>query len=68
MPRYRVGEQTFRRKNDWLPCALAERLDEMSDDEYVRVQRAAYWADLITDAEWRALLREDGCSPSARRG
>jgi hypothetical protein len=66
MPQYRVGEQTFRRKHTWLPCAINDRLDGMSEEDVVAAYRAAYWADLITDAEWRALLREDGCNPSAR--
>jgi hypothetical protein len=65
-PRYRVGDQTFRRKNDYLPCAIAERVDDMSNEEYVRVQKAAYWVDSITAAEWKVILGEDGCSPSAR--
>jgi hypothetical protein len=57
-PSYRIGDQTFRRKNLWLPCALGADLDAMSEDEQVRVYRATRWLDNITDAEWPAVLGE----------
>lgn len=60
MPDYQIGDQTFRRKNLYLPCMISARTDEMSDEERVAVMKAAYWADNITNAEWPLVLRHDG--------
>ena len=66
MPHYRIGDQVVRRKNLYLPCAIAARTDEMSDEEHARVLKEAYWADNITNAEWPVVLAHEDCSPSAK--
>jgi hypothetical protein len=66
MPTYRIGGQTVRRKNLYLPCAIAARTEEMSDEEHARVLKAAFWADNITNAEWPVVLEHEDCSPSAK--
>jgi hypothetical protein len=55
-----------KRKNLYLPCIIGARIEEMTDEEYVAALEANRWADRITEAEWKALLRQDGFSPSAR--
>jgi hypothetical protein len=64
--KFRVGEYPVRRKHTYMPCALGPRHDEADDAEKARLLNATYWADYITEAEWRALLDEPGCSPSAK--
>ena len=66
MPRYRIANQTVRRKNFYLPCVIAAEVDDMSDEEYVRTLKETYWADNITNAEWPAVLGHEDCSPSAK--
>lgn len=59
MSRYHVGDSdhSFRRKNLYLPCAINERLEDMTSEEIAAVYRAAYWADNIANAEWPVVLR-----------
>jgi hypothetical protein len=38
----------------------------MSDEEDAEMLKATYWADLIAQAEWKAVLGHDDCSPSAK--
>jgi hypothetical protein len=66
MPRYKIGDETFHRKNLYLPCVISARVDEMTDEERVTVMKAAYWADNITNGEWPAVLQHDDFNPSAR--
>jgi hypothetical protein len=66
MPEYQIGGQAFRRKNFYLPCAIAAELDGMSEEEQAAVYKAAYWADNITNAEWPVVLGHDDFSPSAK--
>lgn len=66
MARYKIGDQTVRRKNFYMPCIISERIKEMSDEEYARILKETYWADFIANAEWAALLEYDDCSPSAK--
>lgn len=66
MPEYRIGDQHVRRKNWYMPCVVNARFGEMSPDEQARILKATYWADNITNAEWPAVLGEDGFSPSAK--
>jgi len=66
VPEYLIGDQTVRRKNLYMPCIIGRRIQSMSDEEQVAIVKATRWADRITEAEWRALLDHDGCSPSAR--
>jgi hypothetical protein len=54
------------RKNLYMPCIIGERLESMSDEEHAAILKATKWADRITNAEWGALLEEDGFSRSAR--
>jgi len=66
MPTYSIGGELVRRKNLYLPCALAQSMDGLSAEEEARIYRQTWWADLIAASEWRALLREPGFSPSAK--
>jgi hypothetical protein len=66
MPKYQIGGQTVRRKNLYLPCAIAAEIDNMSPEEQAAVYKAAFWADNITNAEWPAALGDEDCSPSAK--
>jgi hypothetical protein len=66
VPKYKLGDKTFRRKNFYLPCIIGPRLDGMSAEEVADVYKATYWADNIAASEWPAVLRHDDCSPSAK--
>ena len=66
MPRYKIGDQVVRRKNLYLPCAIAAEVDEMSPEEQASVYRAAFWADNITNAEWPVVLGHENFTPSAK--
>jgi hypothetical protein len=66
MAEYRIGDHTFRRKNFYLPCIISARVDRMSDEEWVAVHKAAYWADNITNTEWPLVLRHDGVKAYVR--
>jgi hypothetical protein len=66
MPRYKIGGQIVRRKNHYMPCAIAAEVDGMSDEEYAETMKKTYWADLITNTEWPVVLGHEDCSPSAK--
>lgn len=66
MPEYLIGDQTVRRKHTYMPCAIGPRFDQATPQEQVRILKATYWADNVTNAEWPALLDHEGFSPSAR--
>jgi hypothetical protein len=66
MAKYRAGDEVARRKHRWLPCAIAAKADEMSDEEFVRALRATWWADNITNAEWPVVLGQEGASKSTK--
>jgi hypothetical protein len=55
-PTYKIGDQTFRRKNLYMPCALGWTFDALTEDEQVRLYRETSWADNITNGEWPVLL------------
>lgn len=58
MARYRIGEQTFKRKNLYLPCAISADLGGMTEEEKARAYRDTWWLDNITNAEWPVVLGE----------
>jgi hypothetical protein len=65
---YRIGEEFVARKHAWMPCVLAENLAGASDEELARAYKATWWADLITNAEWPALLgRPEGKASNRSR-
>jgi hypothetical protein len=65
---YRIGEEVVDRKHTWLPCILNAQLDGASDEEVARLLKATWWADLITNAEWPALLdRPEGTRANRSR-
>jgi hypothetical protein len=66
MPKYRVGDQTVRRKNFYMPCVIAADVAGMSDEERAKVLKATYWADNITNAEWPVVLRHEGVKAYVR--
>jgi hypothetical protein len=68
VPTYRTKDEghTFRRKNQWLPCIIAARTDEMTEEEFARAMRATWWADNITNSQWPVVLGHDGASKSER--
>ena len=65
-PRYKHGDETFRRKNFYMPCIINDRFDSLPPEEQVRLLKATYWADNMTESEWPVVLRKPDCSPSAR--
>lgn len=60
MPKYRVGGQTVRRKNFYMPCIISDRFDDLSPEEKAKIYKATYWADNITNAEWPLVLSHQG--------
>jgi hypothetical protein len=46
------------RKNLWHPCALGPEFEKADAAEQLRLFKATYWADNITNAEWPVLLRQ----------
>jgi hypothetical protein len=66
MPEYMVGGQKIRRKNLYMPCILGPRVEKMTEEEIAQTYKATWWADLITNTEWPALLKEEGFNASAR--
>jgi hypothetical protein len=66
MGRYRIGDQTFRRKNFYMPCIINARFDDMTDDEKIAVYKSTYWADNITNAEWPVVLGHAEATKSNR--
>ena len=66
MPQYQIGEETFRRKNLYLPCALNAQMDSMSEAEQARVMRETWWADNIANSEWPVVLGDEGASAVAK--
>jgi fructose-specific component phosphotransferase system IIB-like protein len=68
MPRYRIGDQTVRRKNFYRPCVLTEEFANADNDELVRLLKATSWCDNITNAEWKVVLgEEDASAPNRSR-
>jgi len=59
MPKYRIGKKTFRRKNLYIPCVISENFDDLTDEEKVQVFKDTWWADNLTDSEWRTILRQN---------
>lgn len=69
MPDYEIAGERLRRKNFYAPCALGPRLDAARQDdlaEYVRLLKAASWADNITNREWPVVLDEDEATTTNR--
>jgi hypothetical protein len=66
MPSYKIGDDTFRRKNLYMPCAIAADIESMSQEEQVAVYKATYWADLFTNAEWPVVLKHEGVKSYVR--
>jgi hypothetical protein len=65
-PKYRIGDEPVDRKHLWLPCVMNDQLDDATDEEKARLLRATWWADNITNAEWPALLGQQGASKTAK--
>ncbi len=65
MPLYQVGEEVVRRKNLYMPCVIGPKFDEATPEEKARILRDTWWADLISNSEWKVLLTED-FTPSAK--
>jgi len=59
MPKYRLGGKTFRRKNLYIPCVIAQRLDEIPIEKWAEIYKKTWWCDLLTDKEWRTILDRD---------
>ena len=66
MPRYRIADQTIKRKHFYLPCALDARWDDLAPEEQARLLKATYWADYITEAEWPVVLDHEAATKSNR--
>lgn len=59
MPNYVIGYKTFRRKNLYIPCVIAKTFDDLSDEEKVKIYKKTWWCDLLTNAEWRTILKNN---------
>jgi len=59
MPRYRLGTQSFRRKNLYIPCLIAKRFDELPAEKRVEVYKKTWWCDLLTETAWRTILKHN---------
>ena len=59
MPKYRIGRKTFRRKNLYIPCVIAENFDDLSEEDQVKIFKETWWADNLSDAEWRTILKQN---------
>ena len=55
-----------KRKNLYMPCAIHADLDQMTPEEHVRVIKATYWADNITNREWPVVLSHEDAKKDAR--
>jgi len=58
MPKWRLGGQVFKRKNLYIPCVIADRMDELSPEKQVEVYRKTWWCDLLTEREWLVILNQ----------
>lgn len=63
---YRIGDEIVTRKHLWLPCVLSTDLEGATDEEKVKLYRATWWADNITNAEWPVVLGHEGTSKTAK--
>ena len=59
MPKWKLGDKTFRRKNLYIPCVIAERMDELPPERQVEVYKKTWWCDLLTEREWRMVLNQN---------
>lgn len=66
MATYKIGDHKVRRKNLYMPCIIGPRIEQMTDEQYAAILQATAWADLITNAEWEALLGHDGATAAAK--
>lgn len=66
MPTFLLGQKRFRRKNFYMPCVIADDLDEKTPEELAEIYKATWWADLITEAEWKVLLDHDDATAAAK--
>jgi hypothetical protein len=67
--RYKLNDgTTFQRKHLYLPCAVIDssEFEQLSVDEQKRLLKDSRFLDSISASEWKAALKEDGFSPSAR--
>ena len=65
MPTYQIEGKRFRRKNLYIPCVIADRIDDLSPEEQVKVYKKTWWCDLLTESEWRTIL--DSNPPSYKQ-
>lgn len=56
MPKYKFGNQTFRRKNLYIPCVIAQKFDDLPPEKKVEVFKKTWWCDLLTKTEWATIL------------
>jgi hypothetical protein len=59
MPKWRIGDKTFRRKNLYIPCVIASRMDELRAEKQAEIYKKTWWADFLTEREWRTILRQN---------
>jgi len=59
MPKWRIGDKTFRRKNLYIPCVIASRMDELPPEKQAEVYKKTWWADFLTEREWRTILGQN---------
>jgi len=59
MPKYRIGEHTFRRKNLYIPCLLAEKIEDLPPEKQAEIYKKSWWCDLLTEVEWRTILNHN---------
>ena len=64
---YAQDKGPIKRKNYWLPCVLNAELDNMTEDEQVKILNATRWADLLTNAEWPVMLQDASNPPVKSR-
>jgi len=57
---------SFERKNAYMSCVVGERFDTMTPQEQAQALKAAYWADLLTNAEWPVVMRHEGVAAPTR--
>lgn len=65
-PTYLLGTERVRRKNFYMPCVLGPVFHEATPEEQAKLLKQTWWADLITDAEWKVILDHADASPSAK--
>lgn len=58
MPTYLMNGKRIRRKNLYLPCALAQNIEGMTEEQRAEIYKANKWCDRITNNEWELILNQ----------